>query len=160
MQGTILYSLNELKRKYPAIYTKQLAKYDGRSELMSKTVDDLGVWNDVLHLSPISPHEIMSKLKAAGAKTFPWRAFVIDANHLDWTKTRIMKTTEVNGDIVNRFLPFTEENYQNNCEITELTRRQYREMVAAGEAPFILGGSPHVLYKGEIETKGAEVIAG
>jgi len=160
MKGTILYPLNELKHMYPEIYAKQAEKYQGRESLMDETAGDLGKWNDVIHMSPVPPEEIIRELKKAKAKTFPWRAFVIDVEKLDLSKTRIMVTKKENGKIVDEFLPFTKENYEHNNHITDLTRQQYAEMVAAGKRPFILGGSAHVLYKGEIETKDLEIISG
>ena len=139
---------------------KESKKYKGRESVKKSEVPGLGKWNDVIHFSPINPNDIIKELKRAGAPGFSWKAFVIDADSLDWSKTKIMTTSRVNGREKHQFLPCTADNLHKNNKITELTKEHYRESVAEGEQPFILAGSPHVLYKGHVDTAGLKVVQG
>ena len=52
MQGQVRYPLNVLKEVAPRAYEAELAKYQGREELLKMTIPKLGcLWNDVLHCS-------------------------------------------------------------------------------------------------------------
>lgn len=159
MQGTVLYALNDIKDSMPDLYVLNSAKYEGRESIMEEEVPGLGVWNDVIHLSPIDPKEVIAELEKAGAPAdFSWKAFLIDAKTLDWSNMVIMTTSRIDGKIVHDFVPFTEESYNQNCHLPEITKQHYIESVAKSEAPYTYGGAPHVLYKGTIETTGLPII--
>ena len=59
MRGDTLYPLNQLKHVDPALYRRQLAKYDDhprRKTLPNRVIPKLDcLWNDVLHFSPVHP---------------------------------------------------------------------------------------------------------
>ena len=159
MHGTILYPLNQMRDKLPELFDKQAAKYAGREDVQDTVIPGLGTWNDVIHLSPIDPKKVIAALRECGAPAdFTWKAFQIDVSTLDPAKLVIMTTLKDGDKYVKEFLPFTEENYQQNCELPEITKQHYRDSVAKGEQPLTYAGAPHVLYKGTIDTSNVKII--
>ncbi len=160
MQGSVLYSLNDMKTKIPKLFNQQAAKYKEREEVKETAIPGLGGWNDVIHLSPIDPNKVMAALKNASVPTdFAWKAFQINADTLDWAKLIIMVTVKDEDGYHKEFLPFTKENYEKHNDVPELTKQYYSECVAKGEQPLTYGGAPHVLYKGVIDTKSLKIIS-
>lgn len=154
MQGTVLYSLNEMKEMLPELFSRQISKYAGREDVKDTEIPGLGSWNDVIHLSPIDPNKVIEAMREGGVPAdFTWNVFRIDVSTLDQSKLVIM-VTHKNGDkYTKEFLPFTEQNYLQNCELPEITKQHYRDSVAKGEQPLTYAGAPHVLYKGTIDTR-------
>lgn len=62
-----LIPLNRLKDNHPSEYAEHIKKYKGREHLLQKTIPILNcLWNDALHISPISPQRILDTWKAEG----------------------------------------------------------------------------------------------
>jgi len=160
MQGTILYPLNEMRAVLPGLYAHQAKKYEGREEVQATVIPGLGTWGDVIHLSPIHPKKVIAAMQACGAPAdFGWRAFQIDASTLDQSNMVLMATLKNKAGYHKYFLPFTEENYRQNCDVSEITKQHYREAAANGEQPLTYAGAPHALYKGSIDTKDLLIIS-
>jgi len=157
MAGTVLYPLNELKQLEPEIWRREVAKYDGREQLLEMPIPPLGcLWNDVLHLSIVHPREIVAELEAAGVEPLRRRFFEFDAGVFDPERTVIFlnRPTDVAArSDDSQWLPFESANLDRLVELTEPTRRYNRECAMRRERPRLFAHLPHVFYRGALETR-------
>lgn len=157
--GGFLYPLNTLKKRSPNQYALHAAKYDWRKEVMERRIPVLNcLWNDVIHLTPISPLQIQAALKKAGYRgPFPTKWFVIEAEMLPKGKTVLF--LDLHRDFSREdFLPYTPHNLEQHTHFPEKTLAYFRRMVAQGKAPLRFAGLPHVLYKGNLSIKKMRVV--
>ena len=157
MAGTVLYPLNALRDREPEVWRREVAKYEGREHVREKPIPPLGcLWNDVLHLSTVHPSLVVAELKAVGLEPLKHNFFELDADSLDPERTVIFlnRRSQVSerGDD-SQWLPFDHANLAGLTEITESTRRYYRESAARGRRPLLYAYLPHVLFRGELETR-------
>lgn len=162
MRGTVLYSLNILQDKYPEAYVQAAKKYENRQwvrELCIPMLDCL--WNDVLHLTPVSPEQVRQALMEAGQtieKT--WRYYRIDPKLLNPEKAVIyLDSGKGNGVTEEDFLPYTPENLAGYTELPEVTKEYYKEMVVQGIKPLLFHKAPHVLYRGMLDVSNTTIIS-
>ncbi len=156
--GEVIYPLNQLKEKFPDIYSMQSAKYD---DIQEKDVEipGFGYWNDCINLMPVNPGLVKSELEKYGHDTsWGWRFYRIDAEKLDTSKLTIMIMSEYDGVFERDFVQFNKDNFDKYCHIGDVTRVLFQEAKDKGEQPNTFARVPHVLYKGSISTKGLEVI--
>ena len=74
MAGTVLYPLNQLRTRHPAIYDAHVQKYAGREQTLERRIPLLDCcWTAVLLTSPIHPAAIFRALAELGlpAETSP-----------------------------------------------------------------------------------------
>lgn len=161
MVGTVLYPLNALKDREPEVWRQEVAKYEGREHVLEKPITPLGcLWNDVLHLSTVHPAIVAAELKTAGFEPLRQRFFEIDAGMLDPERTVIFlnRPVEVLDDTDDaQWLPFDQASLVGLTELSEPTRRYYRESAALGQRPFLYVFLPHVLFHGPLEICGLPV---
>ena len=74
--GSVIYTLNQLKEKFPEIYNKQSAKYDDIEE-KDVEIPGFGFWNDCVNLMPVNPSLVKKELEKYQERTNPatarWR---------------------------------------------------------------------------------------
>jgi hypothetical protein len=161
MVGTVLYPLNALKDREPEVWCREVAKYEGREHVLEKPIPPLGcLWNDVLHLATVHPSLIAAELKAVGLEPPRNKFFELDADSLDPEQTVIFlnRRTEVSDrSDDSQWLPFDPANLGGLTQLTEPTRRYYRESAALGQRPLLYVYLPHVLFRGLLETRGLPV---
>ena len=79
MVGEILYPLNTLQQLHPAIYEREIAKYQdhpSRFDLPRRMIPKLNcLGNDVVQCSPIHPHLLYLALRERGLPVRPDRTF-------------------------------------------------------------------------------------
>jgi hypothetical protein len=157
MAGTVLYPLNELKEREPEIWRREVAKYVGREQLLDMPIPPLGcLWNDVLHLSVVDPREIVAALQAAGVEPLRRRFFELDAGTLDPERTAIFlnrPTDEAARSDDSQWLQYDPAALTGLAELTEPTRRYYRECALRRERPRLFACLPHVFFRGALETR-------
>ena len=166
MKGNLLYPLNELKNKYPKIYKEQIKKYKNREQLLKVKIPILNcLWNDVVHLTAVNPKKISKALEKAGSKYIKgkWLWFKINPNKLIKEKAIIFiyknrkKEKERRNDRDN----FTEFNIPNLSKYNKISRHTlgyYKREIKEGRKPLIFHLVSHILYKGAINIKKAEII--
>jgi hypothetical protein len=99
LTGTILYPLNKLREIYPEIYTEQVKKYIGREELLTRKIPSLHcLWNDVLHLTAVSPEELKLNLAKAGIEYKPMSWFKIPVHTIEGNNSTVFKQTKNKGE--------------------------------------------------------------
>jgi len=157
MAGTVLYPLNELKELEPAIWQRAVAKYAGREQLLEMPIPPLGcLWNDVIHLSAVDLGEVVAALDAVGIEPLQRQFFQFDAATLDPERTVIFlnQPTDVSARFDDsQWLPYDPTSLTGLTQLTEPTRRYYRESAARGERPRLFAYLPHVFFRGALETR-------
>ena len=157
MVGTVLYPLNALKDREPEAWRREVAKYEGREQVLEKPIPPLGcLWNDALHFSTVHPSLVVAELKAVGLEPLRRRFFELDAELLDPERTVIFLNRRSEAD-ESQWLPFDPARLAGLTDLTEPTRRYYRECAALGKRPLLYGYLPHVLFRGELETRSLPV---
>ena len=158
MVGTVLYPLNALKDREPESWRRETAKYEGREHVLAKSIPPLGcLWNDVLHLGTVHPSLIAAELEAAGLELPRRNFFEVDADALDPKRTVIFlnRRSEFSArSDESQWLPFDPEALVGLAQVTEATRRYYRESAALEQRPLLYVYLPHVLFRGQLETRG------
>ncbi len=161
MAGTILYPLNVLKGTHPDIYLEHAKKYMDREEILSIELPVLNcLWNDVLHLTAITPEELKKNLATAGFVYKPVSAFKIPISLLENDKT-IAFSYPRKGNAPSQFREyeaFNPERMEEYRIVPPETIEYYKKIKAENGNPFQYYLSPHILYKGNIDTKDLEII--
>jgi hypothetical protein len=162
MIGTVLYPLNGLEHFDHETWLREREKYAGREQVLELCVPPLDcLWNDVLHLSPVHPADIISALGDAGLEPLRRRFFEIDASDLDSTRTVVFVNRRADAaDALDgsQWKPFRAEALGKLSIFNEASRRYYRECARDGRRPLLWGHLPHVLYRGTLDTRALRII--
>lgn len=163
MDGTVLYPMNQLQMIKPDIFESKASKYIGREFLREDVIPILNCkWNDVIHLSAVSPQKIEGIYNSIlGRPTSPQRFFQIDSSALLPSDTIIYWYKEAE-----RKNKFKEGNFEafgidklKDCDIIPPeTVAYYKEMFSQNKRPLMFYRIPHILFKGTIETKNTSII--
>lgn len=168
MFGTKLYPLNVLRSVNRDIYRIARSKYlhdderglPDRTFLMAQVVPKLNcLWNDVLHSSSVHPQKIMDAWTTAGfTPRRPLTMFEIPLEMLDPDRLLIYEYRTWTIDLPEgEFIPYDPERYGHYAEVTAIAREKFKSMTA--RRPFwMFAHIPHVLYRGEIETRDLRTI--
>ncbi|MNS71059.1 hypothetical protein D3C72_1044140 [compost metagenome] len=157
MVGGLLYPLYEIEKQLPEAYEKAKSKYVGREHVMDQRIPVLNCrWNDVIHLSPISPRILFSELTKAGVITDEHQWYKIPISKLIPDKTVILKNEkkEITQDEI---LPFDPNTFQEMKGVNDACLQWYREHAAKGERPLIFAKLPHVLAMHAIDISDCEI---
>lgn len=150
MQGTILYPLNVLKKKYSGIYTDKTAKYQGREPVRERTIPFLNcLWNDVLFLCPVHPAKILKKLREIGYDYPRERFYKIDAGLLAHNNTVVL-TYPGNG-IEPQYHKQSPNSISGIDELPQITIEYFQECFNEKKRFMLFAYIPHVMYKGNID---------
>lgn len=160
LQGESLVPLSDLQSEHPQTYAEAAAKYEGREHLMEQKIPTLGVkWNEVLHLTAVSPHEIKQALIEAGGQTSEMEWYKIPKSAISAEQTVVYSGESPGGHITDEEVKAYDENdLPGYAKLFESTRQYYKREIAAGRRPFLFHGVPHILYKGKINVGGLEKI--
>ena len=162
MRGTVLYPMNELEHVDRSAWARERAKYARREHVLALRVPPLEcLWNDVLHLSPVHPADIVAELRAVGLEPLRSRFFEIDAAGLDPARTvvfvnrRASSSDEIDAS---QWIPFEPEALPALAGFNEASRRYYRECAKTGTQPLLWAYLPHVFHRGALDTRDLPVI--
>ena len=162
MIGTVLYPLNELARVDRSAWERERAKYAGREQVLALRVPPLRcLWNDVLHLSPVHPADIVAELRAVGLEPLRSRFFELDAAVLDAARTVVfLNRRERSSDEIDasQWLPFEPDALPALAGFNEASRRYYRECAETGTRPLLWGYLPHVFHRGALDIRDLPVL--
>jgi len=161
MVGTILYPLNQLKDLYQDIYEDQVKKYDGREKLLTTEIPPLKcLWNDVLHFTAVSPQELKDNLAKADIQLDPISWFKIPVSTIVGGES-VAFTYRRDQDVVPNFKEyeiFDPKKMETYKVVPKETIEYYKQKKVEGVRPLLFHLVPHVLYKGNIDTDGLEII--
>lgn len=158
MEGSILYPLNQLRGKYPAVYARALRRYTGRESLLEERIPLLDcLWNDVIHFSPVHPQKVASAYRRAGGSWIrkTWLEIDLASAGFDSSNTVIFlhqpKQFGEMGLHAEDFLLFQVESMATMCELPHETVEHYEESFRQNRRPFLFLWVPHVLHKGTVD---------
>ena len=156
MKGSVLYPLNILKKKYPLLYKEKVKKYQNRKYLLKQKIPILNcLWNDVLHLTAVHPSKIKRELKNAKIEVSEKSFFKINPKDLEKSKLIVYLFKD---DIKKDYTNFNIKNLSKYNKINIMTKNYYREQKSKEERPLLFKNIPHILYKGNINTKNCKII--
>ena len=162
MLGTVLYPLNELEHVDRAAWERERAKYAGREQVLELRVPPLDCrWNDVLHLSPVHPADIVAELRAVGLEPLRSRFFEIDAAGLDAARTVVFvnRRARPSGEIdASEWMPFEPDALPDLAAFNEASRRYYRDCAETGKRPRLWGYLPHVFHLGALDIRDLPIL--
>ena len=183
LRGTILYPMNRLAEVQPDLYEELQQNYATRRDIAALRIPPLDncLWNDVLFFSPIHPARFQAALADAGhVLPSPWRRhYEIDARLLNPASTVLYRSSETywagHFDVEKASLqigrdcvPFDPGLLDGLGEVPQATRDYYADVAAeaaaqaaqTGSFPAIFLHTPHVLYKGQLDTtlKGITIV--
>lgn len=163
LEGDFLYPLHELARERPHLARAAAEKYVGREHLMDVVIPILDCrWNDVLHLTPLHPKKTKQALVAAGFPAREFRFFVIPpaaiakgaAVHFENSKDTGGRYDFESGE----FTPFDLATYRELEAVPEAQVRYFSESKRCGVRPLLWARTPHVFYRGSLDTRGLETV--
>lgn len=166
MIGDMLHPLNELKRHHPELYERYIQKYRGRDAAIERRIPLLDCfWNDVVFFTSVHPQAIKSGHIAAGKRWEPHQLFTVDPNTANFDSNNSViyypDMTRSRGDMTlwsEQFSPFDITELKIIYELPEATRNYYREAAELNEPIFAWRGLPHILHRGSVSIKGAEIL--
>lgn len=154
MVGSVLYPLNELRIRDRAAFERARAKYVGREQVMELRVPMLDcLWNDVLHLSPVYPGEIVEALEAVGFTPERRQFLEIDASQLDPSRTVLFlnSTDREHRFDEGQWTRFDPHALTDHARLPQATRDYYAACASDSTRPFLFAHVPHVLFRGSLD---------
>jgi len=164
LEGSILYPLNELKEKYPEIYSLHVAKYVGREHIMDQRILVLDcLWNDVLHFSAVNPKGVKEALIEAGrSPDFTLNYYQVDPALLEPKNAIVYLYAHTdNADKMSKenFAAYNPEDVAKFSQIPQETKDYYKETIQKGGRPLLYHRIPHILYKGALDVTNLPIIS-
>ena len=160
MKGTKLIPLNKMLEVDSKLRDKYLEKYKGREEILGRKIPLLDcLWNDVVQLLPLHPHQLFELQKELGLipEIPSYKYYQIDTSTLDPSQTVVyFKTAPGEENVTVKWLK--DVKLEELQRIPEATRRYYESMVDTGEPVFNYQFVPHVAYRGAIDVASAQMI--
>jgi len=161
MDGAILYPLNKLENIFPEVYSEQIKKYEGREVLLTTEIQSLKcLWNDVLHFTAVTPGQLKSNLAKADIHYKPTSFFKIPVSMIEGGNS-IAFTYRRDKNLILSFKEYEEfdaKKIEVYRYVPEETIKYYKDKKSEGVRPLLYHLVPHILYKGNIDTKGLEII--
>lgn len=158
MIGSKLMPLATLAEMDPELADEYVGKYKARPETKSKQIAELDAnWDEVLFMSCLNPIVIFQALELLGlydrtkpASIYRFPAKVLKGMQFVWYQ-------EENKH--ERFKRITTAGYKETRTLPKETMRYFIDCSAKGEDPLVFSGVPHLLVKGSLDTKLADVIS-
>ncbi len=161
MKGNELITLNQMFTTDAELHQKYLEKYKGREEILERRIPLLDcLWNDVVQLLPLQPRKLFElQLQLGLINEIPeYRYFQVDPTVLNVDDTAVyFKTAPGEENVTVKWLK--DVNLDKLQEVPDATRKYYESMVGTGEPVFNYQFVPHILYKGNVDISGAEIIS-
>ncbi len=164
LEGRILYPLNQLKNIYPNAYNEHVKKYIDREHLLETKIPILDcLWNDVLHLTAVSPIDLLNNLIKGGMKNkeIVWKKwFKIPISHLNSDKTIVClyrRDVALVPD-ARDFYNFDSAKIEEYKKVPVETIEYYKDQFALGKRPLMFHLVPHILFKGTIDITDLEIV--
>lgn len=163
MEGDIIYPLNRMKETHPEVFEREVGKYRGRESVCEHPIPPLGcLWNDVVFLSPVHPEKLAEIARALGKSWFSADYFEIDPDIAGMSS----ENTAVSFQLATPELepkrliiePYDQDILPHVSEVSEAQKEYMKKCADSGEPCFRFLFVPHVLFRGEIDTRQAKKI--
>ena len=154
IRGNALYSLYDLKDRYPDLFEIYLKKYTERNRvfILDVPVPHLECrWSDCVFLSAIHPQQITEALHTVTGQRQPFGYFEIPITNLATEKLVRYSGRGFNDKQPEDFRPFNPEMIEAGSSLPEKTVRYYQSEVAAGKRPLYWAFSPQFLYRNSVD---------
>lgn len=168
MRGSILYPLNVLKNKHPEVYNEELRKYKGREHVLNQRIPTLNCyWNDVIFLTAVHPQKLYDLRRKIGFSQIssPIAFFEVNPLNLDIDKLSVFlfhKDEDWKNQLPpTEFTSFNMSDISKYSHIPDVTKEYFRELYNQGareRIPLFFRYTPHILYRGALETKNLKKI--
>ena len=137
------------------------AKYAGREWVMERQVLPLGkLWNDVIHLAPVHPFQIMLSIQALGVPVADRRWFQIPVERIAHLPAMyLVPPPEPRPFRLDDFKPFSPGDYRELEAMPPEALESNRTLVPQGLRPLIMNRTLHVLVDGDINVSGLPVLS-
>lgn len=159
-----LFPLSALAESDPDAHAKALEKYTDtpeRARLPETIIPILdALWTEVVFLSPVLPHAIHRAWKdIAGTELAPQPFWAIPVDDVP-VAVMLDRTTTRTGDPLDprEVTPFDPSTYQALTRTTERSRAWITELAAAGRRGAFFHGTPHVLTRGPVPLRRAQLV--
>lgn len=160
-KGNLLYPLNALKDIYPDAYKHQIAKYQGRMELMQQRIPLLDcLWNDVIHLAPVNPEKVYHNIRLAGGSTNKKTWFRWNISDLVEKKWLIYEGPNSKSPKLEKrhFSYLSAKKYSELADLPEATKLYYKKAIEEGSPTLMFICCPHILLKDVLDINLGEEI--
>lgn len=161
-KGKYIYPLSELEATQPSIYKQEMKKYKGRENHPNIKIDILDCqWKDCINLSTLNPIKLFQLARLLGLPGYKngidteiFRFNISDLQDLDMClyddnksprKSDAYKKIRTNSYKETQFIPVNTTKYYASCKETN-------------EYPLIFGHVLHLMVKGNIPIKLADII--
>lgn len=161
MTGNILYPLNELEARLPAIYQYQVAKYHDRKELLQLPIPPLNcLWNDVIFMAAVHPQVVVEAFASCGLKmSREYSYYVIDIDQLNPTKLGVYQGVLDASTTIENFSMFDSAKIETYTSLPNDVYKHYKRVKERSvKFYFPYAFIPHMLYKGSIDISKAQII--
>ncbi|GCE51024.1 hypothetical protein EI42_04992 [Thermosporothrix hazakensis] len=167
LQGDTLYPLNMLKELYPALYDREIQKYNdtpARKKLPSLRIPRLNcLWNDVIFCLPLHPYYIYHELQYRSIPVSPDKAFLrIPLEYIRDLPTAIYYDSigpSPETILEEKVEWLDHSNYRELSTVPQQTLDWYDLLVQRKLQRGFFSGIPHILVKGAIPIQGLQVIS-
>jgi len=118
------------------------------------------LWNDVIHMTAVSPYELKANLAQARLEYPPQAWFKIPVSKIEGDKSIAFIYRRDIGLIpqFKQYEPFDPSRMEIYRAVPPETIEYYKQKKAEGVTPLNFHLVPHILYKGEIDTADCEVV--
>ncbi len=162
MTGTQLVPLNQLRNISERAYNFAVRKYMGREDVREFFIPPLDCyWGDVIFLTAVHPNDVKKAYTGCGLDLMKKRFFRIDPAKLDpgLATVWLFKTRYTTAMEATEFVKFDPAQLEKHSHITEQTLNHYREQSSINrQNVFVFAYVPHIMYKGTIDVRDAEII--
>ncbi|MDB4983995.1 MAG: group-specific protein [Patescibacteria group bacterium] len=163
MEGPILYTLNALRLVNPEAYDLHVNKYEGREKVLDIRIPTLDcMWNDVIFMSPVHPNQYQEVYDRFNYTPFGTRFYKIPVEMLDHELTRIYvhpPKKEWHSIAPEHLEEFSPESVRRHSMLPKETITYFEERLGNGLNFLVNYKVPHVLYKGNLDVTGLEIIS-
>ncbi len=161
MDGTVLYPLNELKEKYPDLFSSRQEHHEHQPKVLEDSIPRLGCfWDDVLHFTALHPTKIAEALKKLGYES-KLKYYEVDAKQLSPERTMVFlnKPRELGASTkFTDFIRFDQNEVEKLAYIPEDAMEYAKKSIPTADEFLLNYRAPYILYKGEFDVSGAKII--
>jgi hypothetical protein len=137
-------------------------KYAGREYLTRQRIPILDcLWNDVLHLSPVSPLKIKQALIEAGSDPhFTISCYRIDPTIIEVRNVIVYTYDNESGEMEEKdFITYNPSEIAKFSLMPPATIDYYRRMIGKGKWPLVYHRIPHILFRGTLNVTDLQIVS-
>lgn len=157
--GDRLYPLNTLQEQDYSVYAQAVSKYKGRESIMEQRIPTLDcLWNDVLFMTAVKPEDLRRARESVRLDLRSTRFFRFVAEELDHSLMTVW-LAETSSKEEKDFVPFKPEDMPKYSVVPQKTLDYWKRMAEAGKPMLLFPHIPHILYRGSLDVRKAELVS-